>query len=57
MFLSRTNTYEYERAGKKKLVRVSKTGVYIKPFWYSVQTAIAKSEKYPKIRNRLHECC
>lgn len=37
---------------KKKSVRVSKAGCYIKPLLVQCATAIVKSEKYPEIRNR-----
>jgi len=41
-----------ESAGKKKSVRVSKAGCYIKPLLVQCATAIVKSEKHPEIRNR-----
>lgn len=41
-----------ESAGKKKSVRVSKAGCYIKPLLVQCATAIVKSEKHPGIRNR-----
>lgn len=41
-----------ESAGKKKSVRVSKAGCYIKPLLVQCASAIVKSEKYPEIRNR-----
>lgn len=41
-----------ESAGKKKSVRVSKAGCYIKPLLVQCATAIVKSEKNPEIRNR-----
>ena len=40
-----------ESAGKKKSVRVSKAGCYIKPLLVQCATAIVKSEKHPEIRN------
>jgi len=47
--LSPTNN---ESAGKKKSVRVSKAGCYIKPLLVQCATAVVKSEKHPEIRNR-----
>lgn len=41
-----------ESAGKKKSVRISRAGVYIKPLLVQCATAVAKSEKHPEIRNR-----
>ena len=41
-----------ESAGKRKSVRVSKAGCYIKPLLVQCSTAIVKSEKHPEIRNR-----
>jgi len=41
-----------ESAGKKKSVRISRAGCYIKPLLVQCATAIAKSEKHPEIRNR-----
>ena len=41
-----------ESAGKKKSVRVSKAGCYIKPLLVQCATAIVKSEKHLEIRNR-----
>lgn len=41
-----------ESAGKKKSVRISKAGCYIKPLLVQCATAIVKSEKHPEIRNR-----
>lgn len=41
-----------ESAGKKKSVRVSKAGCYIKPLLVQLATAVVKSEKHPEIRNR-----
>jgi transposase len=41
-----------ESAGKKKSVRISKAGCYIKPLLVQCATAVAKSEKHPEIRNR-----
>jgi len=41
-----------ESAGKKKSVRVSKAGCYIKPLLVQCSTAVVKSEKHPEIRNR-----
>lgn len=41
-----------ESAGKKKSVRVSKAGCYIKPLLVQCSNAVVKSEKHPEIRNR-----
>ncbi|MFT9487702.1 MAG: transposase, partial [Tepidibacillus sp.] len=41
-----------ESAGKKKSVRISRVGVYIKPLLVQCATAVVKSEKHPEIRNR-----
>lgn len=41
-----------ESAGKKKSVRISRAGVYIKPLLVQCATAVVKSEKHPEIRNR-----
>ena len=41
-----------ESAGKKKSVRISRAGCYIKPLLVQCATAIVKSEKHPEIRNR-----
>jgi len=41
-----------ESAGKKKSVRVSKAGCYIKPLLVQCATAVVKSVKHPEIRNR-----
>lgn len=41
-----------ESAGKKKSVRVSKAGCYIKPLLVQCATAVVKSPKHPEIRNR-----
>lgn len=47
--LSPTNN---ESAGKKKSVRVSKAGCYIKPLLVQCANAVVKSKKHPEIRNR-----
>ncbi len=39
-------------AGKKKSVRVSKAGCYIKPLLVQCANAVVKSNKHPEIRNR-----
>lgn len=39
-------------AGKKKSVRISRAGIYIKPLLVQCATAVVKSEKHPEIRNR-----
>ena len=41
-----------ESAGKKKTVRVSKAGCYIKPLLVQCANAVVKSTKHPEIRNR-----
>lgn len=41
-----------ESAGKKKSVRISKAGCYIKPLLVQCATAVVKSEKHPEIQNR-----
>lgn len=41
-----------ESAGKKKSVRVSKAGCFIKPLLVQCATAVVKSVKHPEIRNR-----
>ena len=41
-----------ESVGKKKSVRVSKAGCYIKPLLVQCANAVVKSKKYPEIRNR-----
>lgn len=47
--LTHTNN---ESAGKKKSVRVSKAGCYIKPLLVQCANSVVKSEKHPEIRNR-----
>ena len=41
-----------ENAGKKKSVRVSKAGCYIKPLLVQCANAVIKSNKHPEFRNR-----
>ena len=41
-----------ESAGKKKSVRISRAGCYIKPLLVQCATAVVRSEKHPEIRNR-----
>lgn len=41
-----------ESAGKKKSVRISRAGCYIKPLLVQCATAVVKSEKHPEIHNR-----
>lgn len=41
-----------ESAGKKKSVRVSKAGCYLKPLLVQCANAAVRSEKHPEIRNR-----
>ncbi|MFD1417139.1 IS110 family RNA-guided transposase [Oceanobacillus jeddahense] len=41
-----------ESAGKKKSVRISRAGVYLKPLLVQCATGVVKSDKHPEIRNR-----
>lgn len=41
-----------ESAGKKKSVKISRAGVYIKPLLVQCATGVVKSDKHPEIRNR-----
>ena len=41
-----------ESAGKKKSVRISRAGCYIKPLLVQCATVVVRSEKHPEIRNR-----
>lgn len=41
-----------ESAGKKKSVRISRAGCYLKPLLVQCATAVVSSEKHPEIRNR-----
>lgn len=41
-----------ESAGKRKSVRISRAGCYIKPLLVQCATAVVKSVKHPEIRNR-----
>ena len=41
-----------ESAGKKKSVRISKAGCYLKPLLVQIANAVVKSTKYPEIRNK-----
>ena len=41
-----------ESAGKKKSVRISRAGVYIKPLLVQCVNAVVTSEKHPEIRGR-----
>ena len=41
-----------ESAGKKKSVRISRAGVYIKPLLVQLANSIVKSDKHPEIRGR-----
>ena len=41
-----------ESAGKKKSVRISKAGCYIKPLLVQCANAVVTSEKHPEFRNR-----
>jgi len=41
-----------ESAGKKKSVRISRAGAYLKPLLVQIAHAIVKSDKHPEIKNR-----
>ncbi|MEA4807511.1 IS110 family transposase [Acetobacterium wieringae] len=41
-----------ESAGKKKSVRISRAGCYLKPLLVQCAITVVKSEKHPEIRNR-----
>ena len=41
-----------ESAGKKKSVRISRAGAYLKPLLVQIANAIVKSDKHPEIKNR-----
>lgn len=41
-----------ESAGKKKSVRISRAGAYLKPLLVQIATAVVKSDKHPEIKNR-----
>jgi transposase len=41
-----------ESAGKKKTVRISRAGAYIKPLLVQCALSVAKSDKHPEIKNR-----
>jgi transposase len=41
-----------ESAGKKKSVRISRAGAYLKPLLVQISNAIVKSNKYPEFKNR-----
>ena len=41
-----------ESAGKKKSVRISRAGAYLKPLLVQIANAIVKSNKHPEIKNR-----
>jgi len=41
-----------ESAGKKKSVRISRAGCYLKPLLVQCATAVVNSKKHPEIRNR-----
>lgn len=47
--LSPTNN---ESAGKKKSVRISKAGCYIKPLLVQIVNSVVRSPKHPEIRNK-----
>ncbi|WP_368654095.1 IS110 family transposase [Ornithinibacillus sp. 4-3] len=42
----------HESAGKKKSVRISRAGVYLKPLLVQCCLSVVKSDKHPEIRNR-----
>lgn len=52
MLLGRLTPTNNESAGKKKSVRISRAGCYLKPLLVQCATAVVKSEKHPEIRNR-----
>jgi transposase len=41
-----------ESAGKKKSVRISRAGVYLKPLLVQIANAAVKSDKHPEFKNR-----
>jgi transposase len=41
-----------ESAGKKKSVRISRAGAYLKPLLVQIANAAVKSDKYPEFKNR-----
>lgn len=41
-----------ESAGKKKSVRISRAGAYLKPLLVQIANAVIKSDKHPEIKNR-----
>lgn len=41
-----------ESAGKKKSVRISRAGAYLKPLLVQIANAVVKSNKHPEIKNR-----
>lgn len=41
-----------ESAGKKKSVRISRAGAYLKPLLVQIANAVVKSDKHPEIKNR-----
>lgn len=41
-----------ESAGKKKSVRISRAGSYLKPLLVQIANAVVKSDKHPEIKNR-----
>lgn len=41
-----------ESAGKKKSVRISRAGAYLKPLLVQIANAVIKSNKHPEIKNR-----
>jgi len=43
-----------ESAGKKKSVRISRAGAYLKPLLVQIANAAVKSNKHPEFKNRYH---
>lgn len=41
-----------ESAGKKKIIRISRAGAYLKPLFVQILNAVVKSDKHPEIKNR-----
>ena len=41
-----------ESAGKKKSVRISRAGAYLKPLLVQIANVVVKSDKHPEIKNR-----
>ena len=43
----------HESAGKKKTTRIGRAGDYLKPLLVQIVLAVAKSNKYPELNNKL----